>query len=117
MTSSFSGSIQPQLADLPNSQPEVDPSLVGNDLRVGHAIRWKALRAILLIGVLILVTRESPYSKSDERQLFIAGLSYLRNQISRDTRIDRQIASIPLFRHANTHLPADVQSFLLPYEN
>jgi hypothetical protein len=78
---------------------------------------WKALRAIVLIGVLVLVARESPWLKPDERQLFIARLPYLRGQVSWDTWIDQQIDSMPLFRYANTHLPADARILLLPYEN
>lgn len=92
----------------------VTAAIIGGSI---NQARWPAVRALLCIGLLLLVAHEMPWFKPGERQLFLDRLPYLRGHIARDTWLEQQIDVMPLFTYANTNLPPDARILLLPYEN
>lgn len=79
--------------------------------------RLPVVQVALLLGVIVLVARETPWLYAGERELFVQRAPYLSGQVSREAWLDTQIDSMPLFRYANTQLPTDAKVLLLPYEN
>lgn len=75
------------------------------------------LRLGLLLLLCGLVLRAWPWMIPGERELQAERFAYVRGTLSRDAWLDQEIDSLPLFRYANSSLPADARILLLPYEN
>lgn len=80
-------------------------------------VHWRWLQAGLLMGLLVVAFLEWPWASEGERALLASRIPYLRGQMSRDAWLDTQIDVMPLFRYANTQLPAGARILLLPYED
>jgi len=71
----------------------------------------------VLLALLAVLLNTWPWSSTGERELFASRWTYLSGEISRDAWLDHQVDILPVFRYANTHLPADARILLVPYEN
>ncbi|HEU5014466.1 MAG TPA: hypothetical protein VFT66_18220 [Roseiflexaceae bacterium] len=80
-------------------------------------MRARAVQFALCGMLIVLLLQQWPWLDAGERNLLASRWPYIVGQTSRAAWLDTQIDSMPLFRYANTMLPADARILLLPYEN